>query len=280
MSKEGIMRIVDNSTQDRAGKKSELLNRARSRLSQSWSQKEAHAQEVVINALQKVLDNKFVMLREVTLEGPDIPIPLILVGPTGVHVFYASTLKGVFRAKEDVWEELDDRTQKFGIARPNLLTRTLLMARSVHTYLEEHSYKLPEVEPVLFFSDPGINVEITRPVVRIVQMDALDRYVAGLLQSQSNLEAETVQKIVNSLAGEPVDLGQKPLIDERDAFAFRDLPPEKPKRVAPKVVMDHSEPGLLKRVPFSSRQWLVLGLLIVVTIIVLIAFMVLLLLSS
>jgi hypothetical protein len=274
------MRVFDNSLQDRSGKKPDVLNRARSRLSQSWSQKEARAQEVVINALQKVLDNKFVMLREVTLEGPDIPIPLILVGPTGVHVIYASTLKGVFRAKEDVLEELDDRTQKFSIARPNLLTRTLLMARAVNTYLEEHGHKVPEEEPVLFFSDPGINVETTRPVVRIVQMDALDRYVAGLLQTQSNLEPEVVQKIVNALAGDQIDLGEKPLIDERDAFAFRDLPPEKPQQVAPKVVMDSSEPGALKKVPFSGRQWLVLGLLMLVTIIVLVAFMVLILLSS
>jgi hypothetical protein len=274
------MRVLDNSTQDRAGKKPDVLNRARSRLSQSWSQKEAHAQEAVINALQKVLDNKFVMLREVTLEGPDIPIPLILVGPTGVHVIYASTLKGVLRAKEDVWEELDDRTQKFSIARPNLLTRTLLMARAVNAYLAEHGHKLPEVEPVLFFSDPGINVETTRPVVRIVQMDALDRYVAGLLQSQTNLEPETVQKIANALAGDQVDLGQKPMIDERDAFAFRDMPPDKPQSLTPKVVIDSSEPGFLKRIPFSGRQWLVLGLLILVTIIVLVAFMILILLSS
>jgi len=274
------MRVLDNSTQDRAGKKPDVLNRARSRLSQSWSQKEAHAQEAVINALQKVLDNKFVMLREVTLEGPDIPIPLILVGPTGVHVIYASTLKGVLRAKEDVWEELDDRTQKFSIARPNLLTRTLLMARAVNAYLAEHGHKLPEVEPVLFFSDPGINVETTRPVVRIVQMDALDRYVAGLLQSQTNLEPETVQKIANALAGDQVDLGQKPMIDERDAFAFRDMPPDKPQSLTPKVVIDSSEPGFLKRIPFSGRQWLVLGLIILVTIIVLVAFMILILLSS
>jgi len=274
------MRVLDNSTQDRAGKKPDVLNRARSRLSQSWSQKEAHAQEAVINALQKVLDNKFVMLREVTLEGPDIPIPLILVGPTGVHVIYASTLKGVLRAKEDVWEELDDRTQKFSIARPNLLTRTLLMARAVNAYLAEHGHKLPEVEPVLFFSDPGINVETTRPVVRIVQMDALDRYVAGLLQSQTNLEPEVVQKIANALAGDQVDLGQKPMIDERDAFAFRDMPPDKPQSLTPKVVIDSSEPGFLKRIPFSGRQWLVLGLLILVTIIVLVAFMILILLSS
>jgi hypothetical protein len=274
------MRVLDNSTQDRAGKKPDVINRARSRLSQSWSQKEAHAQEVVINALQKVLDNKFVMLREVTLEGPDIPVPLILVGPSGVHVIYASILKGVFRAKEDVWEELDDRTQKFSIARPNLLTRTLLMARAVNTYLAEHGNKLPEVEPVLFFSDPGINVEMTRPVVRIVQMDALDRFIAGLLQSQTNLEPEAVQMIANALAGDQVDLGQKPIIDERDAFAFRDLPPDKPQSLTSKVVIDSSESGFMKRIPFSGRQWLVLGLLILVTIIVLVAFMILILLSS
>jgi len=113
-----------------------------------------------------------------------------------------------------------------------------------------------------------------------VQMDALDRFVAGLLQSQTNLEPEAVQKIANALAGDQVDLGQKPMIDERDAFAFRDLPPDKPQSLTPKVVIDSSEPGFLKRIPFSGRQWLVLGLIILVTIIVLVAFMILILLSS
>lgn len=274
------MRIIDPTDQGKAGRKANFIDQARSRLGPSRSNNEARAEEFVIAALQKGLDHKYVILRNTTLQGPDIPIPLILVGPLGVWVIYASPLKGLFRAKEDSWEELDDRTQRFTISRPNLVTRTQLMARALKAYLAEHEVPVQEVEPVLFFSDPGIHIDASRPVVRIVLADALDRFAAGLTQGWPSLDSPGVQKIVRVLAGDQPYAGEaRPVGDDQDAFSFRDLPIEKPVQKK-KAMVDQSEPVVLKRIPFSSRQWMFLGIMILVNIFILASFVIFILMTS
>ncbi len=52
---------------------------------------------------------------------------MVLVGPTGIQVIYASALKGVYRAKNDTWSVMDNRSHRFKPAQPNLIARTLLM---------------------------------------------------------------------------------------------------------------------------------------------------------
>ncbi len=168
------------------------------------------------------MDNRYVILRNVQLEGLDIPIPLILVGPTGARVIYPSASRGVYRARGETWEQMDDRAQVYRAATPNLISRTQLMAQAVSAYLTGRDMPLPEVEPVLMFSDPGTHVETVRPLVRVVLVDGLERFVAGLLQSRSYLDKENVQKIVvllTQLSGLDLDASPYP---ERDAFTYAD----------------------------------------------------------
>jgi hypothetical protein len=237
------------------------------------------AQDFVVNAFNKVLDNQFVLLRNITLEGPDIPIPLILLGPAGIQVIYASTAKGVYRAKEGVWEKMDDRTQRFQIDRPNLLERTMLMGRALDTYLANQGLEVPASEPVLFFSDPGIHIDTTRPIVRVLMADALDRYIAGLVTNRSFVDQDILQRVVKILTR---GLDQKGVegqtIVERDAFSFLELPEEGAK-VHKKVVVDRSEPPVFQSIPFSKRQWLLIILLVVVNIIILVGLVIFVLMS-
>ena len=74
---------------------------------------------------------------------------------------------------------MDDRTQRFKITRPNLLLRTQMMARAVDTYLAVRNFDLASAEAVLVFTDPGIHVDTIRPIIRVVQADALDRYAGS-----------------------------------------------------------------------------------------------------
>ena len=233
---------------------------------------------MVIDSFQRLLDNQYVMLRAVPLDDPEVPIPLVLVGPPGIRMIYARSIKGVFRAKEDAWEEMDDRTQRFKITRPNLLQRSQLMAKAVDTYLAARNFDLAAAEPALVFTDPGIHVDTVRPIVRVVQADALDRFGAGLAQSPAFLEKETVQRIVNALGGERLASRRaaKAEADMQDAFSFQDQPPDKARR-APDVLYQSTEIPFFRRVPFSKRQLVVLGL---VNIIILSAFVFLILLTS
>jgi len=266
------MKVIDRSELKTTGQLPGVLTRAMKTLSSTLLDKDSAAQDVVINALDKMLDNHFVMLRNITLEGPDIPIPLILIGPPGIRVIYASSLKGVFRAKENTWEELDDRSKRFRIARPNLLERTSLLSRAVDTYLASNGVHVPASEPVLFFSNPGVHVDSTRPNVRIVLTDALDRYIASYAQSVAFMEQEQVHEIAKAFVGDVISSSSANLIPENDAFSFRELPEEKRARPTPLVLVDRSEPQALKKIPFSSRQWIFLGLLSLLNIIILTVF--------
>ena len=70
------------------------------------------------------LDNRFIMLRNLQLEGIGEPFRPILVGPAGVYVLNISHAKGFFRAKDDTWWEMNKTSQKFGPSRPNLIKQT------------------------------------------------------------------------------------------------------------------------------------------------------------
>lgn len=269
------MKVIGGSARNQTHSMPAILSGVMDRLGQPVDQKELRAQEALIATLQRLLDNRYILLRNIDLEEAGVVIPLILVGPSGVRVIYPSTLKGVFRAREENWEQLDDRSQRFLLLQPNLLTRAQAMAQAVSAFLAKRGFQLPEAEGALYFSDPGIHVETVRPVVRVVLADALERYIASSSQSRALLDPETVQRIVNALAG---DLAQaKALYDDRDIFAFRD---QKPPRPEPEVVIDRSEPGFLKKVPFTSRQWLLLGVMTTVNILLLAALVVLVLMSS
>ena len=274
------MKIVESSQLAETSKEPGVFDRARENLNVSWLKKQASAEDVFTSALNRTLDNKYYLLREVTLAGLDFPVPLILISPSGAHVIFPSNIKGIYRAKEDVWEVLDEHSRRFKAARPNLLTVTEQMARALDNHLEGQGYDMPAAEPVLFFSDPGTHVDTQRPVTRVVLADALERFVAGLLQKQSAMAPETIQKIVRSLVGEvPVANLQK--IPEHDAFSFLDNDEGQPPQPStPRVVIDQSEPDFLERVPFNRRQWLILGMLLVVNIIILSALVVFVLVSS
>jgi hypothetical protein len=237
----------------------------------SWTE-EVKAQDDVITYLHKVLNNRYFVLRNVILEGLDVPIPLTLVGPMGVVVVYTSPTRGVFRAKGDLWEILDPRRRVYKEVRPNLIKRVGLMARVIDKYLQKFGYKLPAIEPVLVFTDPGTHIELVNPQVRIVLVDALDRFVAGLLRSPVVMDSEDVQNVVDTLNINASEIdGEDILAIERDDFDFIDDDEFRRRATVPAIDatrFDKISPAV-EKMPFSYRQWLLLGLLLVINIIVL-----------
>lgn len=250
------------------------------RLGRDWFE-DMQAQDEVIALLGKALDNRFVMLRNVTLEGLEIPIPLVLVGPPGVWVIYPSAIRGLFRARGDAWEKMDSTQEMFRPATPNLMRRTHLMAQAVAAYFSARNVSLPAIEAVLLFSHPGTHVEAIRPEVRIVLVDGLERFIVGILQARIWLERGDVEKVVDLLI-KSMGLTEKDLAPypEKDAFSFAD---EREAARLPGLAPLGRGEGLarvLKNISFSGWQWLLLGCLVVVNILVLIAFVILVLLTS
>jgi hypothetical protein len=277
------MRVIDNPkvSAEKASTSGRLDNVLGSLGLGQGSYQELQAQEELVARLEKVLDNRFVLLRNATLEGLDFPIPMLLLGPPGVKLIYPCAARGVFRAKGDTLEFMDEDYKAFRNASPNLLTRAASMAEKVSAYLTANNPAPVDVEPFLYFSDPGTHVEAVRPTVRILPVDGLERFVAGLLQSRAYFEKEEVQKLVDLLR-KFIDVAERQMspFSERDAFSFADE-----ERFGQSSVLDRMPRGegvvkTLNKIPFSGRQWALLGCIVVINIAILIAFLVLVLTTS
>lgn len=239
------------------------------------------AQEIFISLLAEALDNRFFLLNNLILPGQGKFSPLLLIGPTGIWAILPTGFTGLFRANENTWEQLDEKSRAYGASRPNLLLQVGAWAKAIGDSLAGLGMQAPPIEPVLFFSDPGAHVDSTRSTARIVLADGLPRFLAGLFQARPVLENEEIKQIVIALAGEEALEPSHAGLEINDDFSLRGKkepekpvhkPPAAPSRLA---TMTSVEPEIVRRVsshiPFTRRQWILLGLLLLLAMIILIA---------
>lgn len=236
------------------------------------------AQEALINQLGKALTNRFILLRNVQMGDLDSPIPIVLIGPPGVFVMHCSSLKGIFQAKNEILAQMN-KNKAFEPVRPNLLTRTLLMTKAVETCLTGRGFKLPELHGILYFSDPGTHVDSSRPAVRILLSDGLDRFTSSLQQSRAFHSREEVEAMVEAISEpEPQPAPLDPASTEKEVSNFRNILAD---RIQPEEAAVTSRINSLSRkFPLSTKQWIFLGVVAVVEVLILVAFIVLILMTT
>jgi hypothetical protein len=236
------------------------------------------AQETVIAGFQRIVDNKFTMLRNVPIEGASAPIPLILVGPSGVWVLYPSGLRGVFRAHGEAWEKMDNHQQTYKPSGENFLTQTAQMAKMVETYLASHGVRNPQIGAGVVFTNPGIHVEIVRPVVRVVLIDALDRFISGILQGRLIYDREEVENTVNLFTNPPHEHQE----DTDDEGTVLEVSHQEDRNTTGQASLEKIDSTFSKveKLPFTSKQWILLGALILINIVILVAFALFILLNT
>jgi hypothetical protein len=156
------------------------------------------------------------------------------------------------------------------------------MAQAVAEHLKAQKIDPPPVEPALVFTDTGVHIEMARPAVRIVLIDAIDRFIAGLLQAPVMLSKEEVQQSTNSLAKALGMDEERSLYPERDAFSFSDESAARSKgpTIADRLPRGERAVSTLNRIPLSNRQWLILGCLVAINILILLAAVVFILFST
>jgi hypothetical protein len=264
------MRVADRTAQ-KDNKPSGAAGQALQGLGKMLSRGKTDVQAILVNSLQKTLDNQYTLCCKVTLPGLELVIPFVLVGPNGIWMIYDTDIKGVYRAKENAWEELNSRSQSYRAVKPNLLATAAAMAKAVEKHLSGLNEKLPAVEPVLFFVNPGVHVDTSRPAVRIVMPDALDRFGASLAQGEAVLETLALQKVLNVLGGSPQRPAAEAVADKDDAFSLREtkVVPKPPK---PSTLdrLPRGELAAVKKLNFTRRQWMALGVMLGFTILILV----------
>ena len=277
----------------------------------SW-QAEIEAQKIVIAQLDRVLEKGFTLIRNLNLVNSRILEPLILVGPPGVFVLYVTPVSGFFEAKGDEWNIA--RNNRRMPAKINPMTRVARLARAVQVYLNRQGVYLPGlVEPVLIAASPGVHIELLRPIVRVVLSDAIKQFGASLLQARPMLKSELIHEVVDHLINPREKSGPlqpqpeqtpAPIVqptgeapararaifhaaEEAKPFDPADLNFEFDEHGTAEAPAGLLEPGSSQRsVPaaprrgLSSRQWVVLVLMLLVEFAVLAGFVYLLLFGS
>ncbi len=203
-------------------------NRALMKFGADWL-KEAEAQKQVVGVLGKVLDRNYTLLRNVTPPGLGASFPLILIGPAGIFVMYATPLTGTFRAKGDQWGTLSGNS--FRDEKNNLLTRTERMARAIQVFLKRQGYtELITIEAVLLLPDPSAHVDSIRPIIRVVMRDALERFAISLMQARVVLTPESTQDLITRILKPPKPPEPKParMLEEAATEAPAAAPAEAP----------------------------------------------------
>ena len=133
-----------------------------------------------------------------TLGASGITVPLAIVGPAGIYAANVTHLQGTYQAKGESWGQM------FGLnykpARVNLITRTQLLARALQAFIERQGVKLPKpVEPVILAANPGLHIESMQPAVRIILVDALERWAASLESAAPVFTLETAHELADRI---------------------------------------------------------------------------------
>lgn len=155
------------------------------------------AQQIVLERLKKGLGRDFILLRNLVLPGSDILVPMVLVGPPGVYVLVPTHLKGVYEASGAEWNVLQGKS--FAPAPINLLKRTAGLTRAVQVYLERQAYPVEAIEGVLVAADPGLHIDTSRPIVRVLMADAIESFIRSLNAARPVLKRNDIKIIVNKL---------------------------------------------------------------------------------
>jgi hypothetical protein len=234
-----------------------------------------HAEEMIVTQLMRGLDNRFVLLHNLQLEAGREVFPPILIGPTGLLVLNISFAKGFFKAKEESWWEMSKSSHRFGPGHPNLIKQSQFYAQKLANILDAYGKSHPEITPVLIFANPGVHVETASPAIRIVLMDGVESLITSMLKGEEYLKSNEINYLADSL--ELMANPEKAIPQgEGDDFFGRDLQirDEKSSRKVPKVpkvtIPDEFSPPLVEeKLRFSQKQWILLAVLLIITILVL-----------
>ncbi|MDI6693573.1 MAG: hypothetical protein QME21_00880 [Anaerolineales bacterium] len=276
------MKVIDLANPEGEERKSSGLSRAIGNLIPASSRADRKSQEAVLQIFKNILDNRFVMLLGLKFPSAQAYSPLILVGPPGVWVILASPMRGVFRAVEDQWEEMDARAHSFKPARANLPLQAVAMSKTVEALLTELVMDAVPIEPAVLFTNPGAHIEPQRPIARLIQADAIGRFAANLLQTRVTLSREAIESILERLSQPLSELAlaklvQAPGLDEApdEAKAMTERRFAAPPLAEPKIIQRVS-----RFAAFNRRQWLILGALLVGNIILFAAIIIIILIIT
>ena len=188
-----------------------------------------------------VLDDSYLLLRNLHLPNAPTPVDLLLIGPPGVWALYLETDAGQYRAEGKnflAWEAASGGYVKLN---PNPLDQLRLVQAQLRGLLNVIGLPPDSARTAVLFTDASAKVETVNSEVRLVGPNEIETFAVEIARLKPVLDPAATERVLNAVAG-----GQTPEPPPGDDEAEADEP--RPAR-----------PALLKR--FSPRQWIVLGVL-------------------
>ena len=155
---------------------------------------EMEAQQAIVAQLDRVLEKGFTLIRNVTLAPSTIVEPLVLIGPPGVFVIHVTSLTGFYEAKGDQWNVVKSGHAYPASKNMMSYVYRLSRALQVYLDRQGITLPGP-VEPVLVAASPALHIDSLRPMVRVVLSDAVRQFAASLTQARPVLKPELVYDI-------------------------------------------------------------------------------------
>lgn len=194
------MRVIDKTPlQDEQGNIS-IVSRVQGTLQYglNWYS-ELEAQKRVIGQLDRMVDKSCVLIRNFTLPGSEIVIPMILIGPGSLSVILATPVKGHFEAKGAEWNTISGNGMSTPAGR-NLIDLIVKLSRAFQKYLQIQNIHTPvQVESVLIASDPGAQIDSVRPLVRVLRSDAVASFASAVNQARPILRTDSIMALAERI---------------------------------------------------------------------------------
>lgn len=266
------MKTRDLSPYHAESKPLSLIKTLQGILTQGWGWYQSRqAQEELILALDEVLSDECLMLRDVTIPRVPKPIPLVLISPAGLTVINPKAVQGFFRAEGKRWETLG-RNDEYQLASNNLIRETWLYEKTIEGYLKKHNFKAPTNRSALIFVNPETDIESIRPRVKVIRADGIINFARQLAVAKpvfTDIDFRNTVKLL-SQPRLPKETSQK----NPAAPVPQDTSPAVPKQV------DESIEKISQAVNFNRREWIILISMAVLLIIVLIILITLVVMSG
>lgn len=152
---------------------------------------ELQTQKAIVTFFDRQLEKGYTLIRNMPLGQSGIMVPMILLGPTGIHVIQIAAVRGRYEVRGDTWNVASG--DRYKPAPVNLVQQTIRMANAVQAFIERQGVKLAaSPEPVLIAGDPGLHIESVRPAIKTMMIDGIKSFVSGLAIGKHALSPEQV----------------------------------------------------------------------------------------
>jgi hypothetical protein len=155
------------------------------------------------------------------------------------------------------------RNDEYRPAPVNLIRETWLYQKTIEGYFKQHNFTAPTERGVMIFVSPETVVESIRPRVRIIQADGIKNFARELSIAKpvlSNVDFKTAvnllthPKLPKKSPGNqppPIDLLEPPPLSE------------------PMAMVDEGVTKVARKINFTRKEWIIIGVLSAALIIVL-----------